>query len=201
MYTTDLRLSASEWNAGWRRETGHLLFVLPLSRKLGERIAIRVYLTDRPVHATVVGTVASVHRQGEQHRVELSPDADSLPAVRLLRASALGQSFNFSQRNVRYLTRLPVLITHSGGDLYATTVSISKGGCALKWPGPLPDTGRPLRLRFGAGRRAVELDGVVCWVQPGGSAGIAGVRFEGAAGATAMAGLLLEAHQSGAPET
>jgi hypothetical protein len=200
VYVTDIRLSGSEWLAGWRQETGHLLLLLLRPPKLGERIAARVQLTDRPVRATVIGTVASMHQQGEQHRVELALEAESLPAVRLLRAASLGKRFQFSERDVRYLARLPVLVTRGQVDLYATTISVSEGGCALKWPGALPSCGESLLLRFCAGRRTVELDGVVCWVEPGGSAGTAGVRFEATARSTTVASILLEARQNGAPQ-
>lgn len=202
MLSLTIRLQTSEWPSTWRQESARLFVAARSAPRLRERAAVHVHLSGQPAGVTVVGTVVSVHRHEGVYRVELALDADSLGAAHLLDAAARGELARLPQRPPRYLFTLPVVVNWAGADLYMTTRSISGGGCALRWSGPIPAVGRPLRLRLGAGLRAPELTGEVRWNAPAGAGSTVGVRFVGNGGAArAWGGVLAEAAKSGAPRT
>jgi len=199
MLSLTLRMNPTEWLSAWRRESSRLLVAAPSAPRLRERVAVHVHLSGQPTAVTVVGTVVSFHRQEGFHRLEVALDTGSLGAARLIDAAVLGGA-ELPKRPPRYLYALPVAVHVAGSSHYMTTRSISGGGCALRWSGPVPGVGHPLRLRLGAGLRAPELEGEVCWSAPSNVGSTVGVRFV-RGGSSAWDGVLAEAAKAGAPPT
>lgn len=199
MVSTEVHLSPQEWLARCRRGGARLLLEVKRAPRLNERLAIRVRLDHAPVAVTVVGTAASVNRDGDGYRIELAPDADSAPRIRALTAAAQGAPTRFLERAVRYLVKMPVMVGWRGAQVCASTLSVSSGGCAIRWTGPLPGVGEPLQLRFGAGARAAGLRGLVCWRDASAAASTAGIRFLLGGTPVELSALLAEMELSGAP--
>jgi hypothetical protein len=199
---TIVRLTATEWLAAYRHDGARLQLPMPAAPHLGQRVAVRVKLVEPPVEATLVGSVASVSRQEGHHRVELTTDADSLQAARMLATAARGGGAGgLVPRAVRYLMKIPVLVPWNGGEVYATTLSVSSGGCALRWAGAPPPEGSRLRLRIGTSPRSVALIGEVVWTRPGASTSTAGVRFITRGPEFALSTFLAEAERRKIPRS
>jgi hypothetical protein len=192
---------SSEWLAAWRPETGRLFLPAHPRLRLRETVAVKVEFADRPVGATVVGTVVSILRHVEPFRIEVAPDEESLRAVGLLTAAARGQPVRFRSRPPRHRIRLPVVVSYAGAGILVNTISASEAGCSLRWPGRLPAVGQRLFLRFGVGIRSVDVVGVVRWKRPSPSSPAVGLQLE-ADGSTARGwtALLAEAVRTGTPE-
>lgn len=196
-----VRLPPKEWLEAWRPQTVRVIVPAPFAPRLRDKAAVRVQLAGSPVAATLVGTVLGIHRTDGHPLVELHPDADSLPAIRMLVAAARGQEPRFLQRPIRYLVRMPVVVEWNGAGVYANTTTISEKGCAVRWAGTRPTVGQSVRLRVGSGTRAADIPGVVCWSSDGAGGSLAGVRFAERGGPNAVwAGVLAEALRSGAPQ-
>jgi PilZ domain len=192
-----VRMKPSEWLDAWRPERSRLLLPTPTAPRLHGRVAARVQLSGQPACATVFGTAVSVQRHADQFRAEIAVDAESLRAVKILTAAARGERIRFLERPLRYVVKLPVIVPWNGGQVYTSTVSISEGGCALRWSGTPPGTGSRLVLRMGAKGRSLDFSGVVCWSDPGSS--VAGVRvFATGMMRDVWKGLLTEAARAGA---
>jgi hypothetical protein len=199
MVALDVRLEPSECLGAWKPDASRLTVKAASAPRLREKVAVRIQLTAPSVRATVVGTVVSLSRQEAQHRVELALEAESLDALRMLLAAARGEKVDYRDRPPRYLARLPVLISRGGASVYLTSVSVSTGGCSLRWPGSAPTLGEAVNLRF-RGTRPVDMRGVVCWRKPASST--VGLRFvERPAAADAWQALLQDVKKSGAPTT
>ena len=173
----NVRISPSEFVDAWRQQSKRLLLLVPRAVQLRDRVAVKVDLAGRAVHALVVGTVVSVHAAGGNRRIELAPDIESLGAVRMLHSAAKGDPVRFQERPSRYLVKLPVAVATRTGDQYMSALNLSEGGCSLRWSGQAPTIGQPLQLRLGTSRGKIELRGVVCWWSRIGAVTIAGVRF------------------------
>jgi hypothetical protein len=173
MRQVTLQLHSDEWLASWRQATSRLLLRVPEAARLNERLAVRVQFADQFAAATVTGTAVGVERQEGGSGVELAPDAEGLRAVRLLCAAARGEHIRFLERAPRYQIKVPVYVLWHGERFLTSTLSISDGGCALRWAGPPPGAGQRLDLRIGAGRLAHVVRGVVCWSE--GATGVARV--------------------------
>ncbi|HEY6104525.1 MAG TPA: PilZ domain-containing protein [Anaeromyxobacteraceae bacterium] len=199
MFAFDVRLEPSEYLAAWKPDAKRLTVKTPSAPRLREKVAVRIQLTTPSVRATVVGTVVSLSRQDARHCVELTVEAESLDAVRMLLAAAKGEPVTFRERPPRYLAKLPVLTSRGGTSIYLTSVSVSTGGCSLRWPGSMPTLGEAVNLRF-RGSRSVDMRGVVCWRKPANKT--VGLRFvERPAAGDAWQALLQEVNKSGTPTT
>jgi hypothetical protein len=164
-------------------------------------VAARVQLAGLSTVATVLGKVASVHRADRQHRVEIVPESESIPAIAVLSAAARGEPVRFVQRAPRYLVKLPVVVPWAGAQVFTNTVCISPGGCAVQWNGPTLRVGQPIQLRVGAGSRASGARGIVCWSDGVGGSTRAGVRFLPGSAGSDWRLLLEEAARTGAPQS
>jgi PilZ domain len=191
-----LRLQPAAWLSAWREETGHIHLPVSAAPKVKQAVALRVLLAGPLVGATVTGSVLDVKREEALHRIEIEPDHQSLRAVSLLTAAARGEPVNYRERPLRFMTRLPVVVACNGVVSYMTAISISEGGCALRWSGALPPVGQELELRFGMGSVPARLRGAVRWARP--DPPMVGVSF-GSKGGAAWASLLAEAVKAGAP--
>jgi len=177
MITLDVSFAPPGLLGAWRPRSCHLVLDVPGAPRLGARVAARVRLEGAALGATVLGSVASVLRDGPRHRVEFAPDPLGLPAVRLLVAAAGGEAVAFRDRAPRLLARLPAVLRSAPRPVYMDTVSVSGDGCGLRWSGPLPAPGQPLALRLGAGPFASHLEGAVRWVADGPARAVVGVAF------------------------
>lgn len=160
----------------WRVDTGRLLLHLPAAPRRGQRVALRVQLTGDRAAATVLCKAIGVHRSLSGFQVELAPEAEGTPALRMLLAAASGEAVRFVERQLRWLVRLPVMVGSDGGMTYMHTFSVAESGCGLSWSGPRPEVGQPVLLRFGVSR-GVEVAGVIRWVSGGGASVTAGVEI------------------------
>jgi hypothetical protein len=200
MTSLAIEMSPAQLLDAWHQDTGRLLVPSPRPPALRAKAAVRIRLQGKPVSITVVGTVVSVHRSGEHHRIELAPDADGQRAVRLLAAAARGETVRIQPRAPRYLARLPVFVDWEGAKVYLATFSVSENGCGLVWSGSLPSVGQALALRFGAGSRQAEFRGVVCWTRTARPNSTVGVRLVGTRGtAVFWEALLGDARRTGLP--
>jgi hypothetical protein len=170
--------------------------------RLNEVVAVRLELVGTGVRATLVGTIRGASQDEGRPSVELALDPDSQGAIRFLDAAAKGEPVTFHERSTRYLTRLPVVVDWGGGEYFTFASSVSIGGCAVRWPGPLPTVGQGIGLRVGAGPRATWLRAVVCWKSNGGlgRGAAVGVRIvEAPNGSSSWGGLFAQVARSGAP--
>jgi PilZ domain len=194
-----IQVDPREWLSAWNPVTSRLGLRLPAAPEPDESIAVRVALAGPSVSAMVTGTAVSAEAGDPECRVELSPDHDGLRAVLFLCAAARGEPVRFRNRPLRYRVRLPVVVFWSGGRLPTSAISISEGGCALRWAGQPPAAGQPLNLSVPLGGRSYGLRGVVCWSEragPGSRAGLRLLSLEG--GRAPWRELLAEAARSGA---
>lgn len=201
MTYTPIALLPKQLLEAWRQETGRLRLPAPVAARPQERTAVRIRLEGKPVEATIVGTVVSSHGSGARQETELAPDREGVRAMQILVAAARGEPVQFMQRGLRYLARLPVFVDWSGSTVYMTTFSVSERGCGIVWSGSsLPTLGQAIHLRFGAGPRAAEFRGVVCWVRasrPNSTVGV--LLIMGRNPSAAWDQLLRDAEKSGAP--
>jgi len=195
-----VRMSPADWLADWRSERSRLLLPAAVPPRLGERVAARVQLAGLTAVATVLGKVVSVHRTDAGHRLEMVPEAESLPAIAMLSAAARGEPLRFVPRPTRYLVKLPVVVPWGGAQVFTNTFCISPGGCAVRWNGPTLRVGQPIQLRVGAGSRSSGVRGIVCWSDGSGSSQRAGVRFLQNGSSNDWRLLIDDAVRTGAPQ-
>jgi PilZ domain-containing protein len=157
--------------ASWRPGRGVLIVPSPVAPRLGAKGVVRLELIRRPERASIHGTAVAVNRgdeRGDDHfRVEFAPDAAGVRALRLLTAAAGAGQVPFRERAPRFRVEAPAVALAGGREVYTTTISISQGGCALRWSGSPPRQGEILHLRLGAGLREVAHAFAVRWVEQG----------------------------------
>jgi hypothetical protein len=194
-----VQMTAAEWQAAWRPRTGRLVLPAAAPPRLRQQVAARIQLSGLRFVATVLGTVVSAHREEALHRVEIATAPESDPAVRMLDAASRGGRVPFQKRALRYLVKVPTVVADGEARVLTTAVSISEGGCALRWSGAAPSLGTSLSLHLGMGRAAVAMRGVVCWRNGSGPGARTGIRFvDGHPGSVRH--LLDDARRAGAPE-
>lgn len=173
MHSVSVNLEPAQYLAGWRPEAGSLFVPAVSGARVGDHVAVRVGIYGQAIRATVHGKVAAVRRVGRPALppgVELSLDRASLPAAGFLAMAARGEPVSFHERPPRFAVALPITAVHGGARVATTTLNVSDGGCALRWPGAaLPQAGEVVTLRAGRGLLAPAVSGVVCWSHPGGA--------------------------------
>ena len=172
MHSVSVNLDASQYLAGWRPETGYLFLPVLSDSRVGEEVAVRVGIFGQSIRATVFGKVALVRRMGRPALppgVELALDRTSLAAAGFLALAARGEALSFRERAPRYAVERPLVAEHGGVAIETTTLNLSEGGCALRWPAQLPLVGDVVLLRLGRGLFSPTARAVVCWNQPGGA--------------------------------
>jgi Tfp pilus assembly protein PilZ len=172
VHSVSVNLDASQYLAGWRPETGYLFLPVLSDSRVGEEVAVRVGIFGQSIRATVFGKVALVRRVGRPALppgVELALDRTSLAAAGFLALAARGEALSFRERAPRYAVERPLVAEHGGVAIETTTLNLSEGGCALRWPAQLPLVGDVVLLRLGRGLFSPTARAVVCWNQPGGA--------------------------------
>jgi hypothetical protein len=172
VHSVSVNLEPGQYLAGWRPEAGSLFVPAVSGARVGDHVAVRVGIYGQTIRATVHGKVAAVRRVGRPALppgVEISLDRASLPAAGFLAMAARGEPVSFHERPPRIAAEIPLDAVHGRARVGTTTLNVSDGGCALRWPGPLPQVGQVVGLRLGRGLLSPVVSGVVCWSEPGGA--------------------------------
>jgi Tfp pilus assembly protein PilZ len=170
--SVSVNLEAAQFLAGWRPETGYLFLPTLSASRVGEQVAVRVGIYGQSIRATLFGKVALVRRVGRPALppgVEIALDRTSLAAAGFLALAARGEALSFQERSPRYAAERGLTVEHAGATVETTTLNVSEGGCALRWPAQLPLVGDLVTVRLGRGLFAPTARAVVCWNQPGGT--------------------------------
>jgi Tfp pilus assembly protein PilZ len=172
VHSVSVNLEGAQFLAGWRPETGNLFLPTLSESRVGDEVAVRVGINGQTIRATLFGKVGLVRRVGRPALppgVEIALDRGSLAAAGFLAMAARGEPVSFRHRAPRYSASLALAVEHAGAASETTTLNVSEGGCALRWPGQLPLVGDVVAIRLGRGFFAPVARAVVCWNQPGGA--------------------------------
>lgn len=170
MQSVPVQLEPSQFLAGWREKQGTLFLPILSESRVGDQVAVRVGIYGHAIRATLFGKVALVRRMGRPSLppgVELHLERHSLAAAGFLAAAARGEPVSFKERSPRWSVERRLRLERASVGLDATTINVSEGGCALRWPGQLPLVGDELAIRLKDGFFTRTLRAVVCWNQPG----------------------------------
>jgi hypothetical protein len=172
LHSVALNLEPARYLAGWRPEAGALFLSAVSDGRVGDGVAVRIGIVGQSIRATVFGTISLVRRFGRPSLppgAELTLDRMSLPAARFLAMAAKGERLSFRERAPRFVFSHPLLVAPNRGQLETSTLNVSEGGCALRWPaGVLPAMGEVLTFKLGEGLFPANARAVVCWNVPGG---------------------------------
>ncbi len=203
MHSVSVNLEPAQFLAGWRAESGSLFLPVLSDSRVGDPVAARVGIYGQTIRATLFGKVAAVRRMGRPALppgIDLALDRASFPAAGFLAMASRGDPVSFRERAPRFAVERRVLIAHAAADLVTTTINVSDGGCAIRWPGQLPLVGDVVGIKLSEGLFAPVARAIVCWNQPGGpverSVGLR-IAAEGRA-AKAWRNLVAEVAKSGA---
>jgi hypothetical protein len=172
VHSVSVNVEPEQYLAGWRADAG-CLFVPALSEaRVGDQAAVRVGIYGQTIRATLFGRISLVRRVGRPALppgVELQLDRGSLAAAGFLAMAARGEPVTFRERSARFAVERRVTVEHASAPFETTTVNVSEGGCAVRWPGQLPLVGDVVLLRLGEGLFGSTAKAIVCWNQPGGA--------------------------------
>jgi hypothetical protein len=181
MNSIALNLEPHQFLTGWRPEAGALFLPALSESRVGEQVVARIGLFGQPVRATVFGKVAMVRRIGRPSLppgVEIYLDPASVPAARYLALVASGEPVTFQVRAPRFAVERQVVVTTRRSKVEAQTVTLSEGGCSIRWPDAEPPTpGEALALRLGSNFLAPSANAVVCWTSNGAPKKLFGLRI------------------------
>lgn len=172
VHSVSVNLESAQYLAGWRPEGGSLFLPALSESRVGDEVAVRVGIYGQTIRATVFGKVALVRRVGRPALppgIELALDRNSLAAAGFLAQAARGEPLAFRERAPRFNARRRLDVGHAGAAFETTTLNVSEGGLAVRWPGQLPLVGDVVELHFASGLFAPVARAVVCWNQPGGA--------------------------------
>ena len=172
MHSVSVTLEPAQYLAGYRPEASSLFLPALSDSRVGEQVAVRVGIYGQAIRATLYGKISLVRRVGRPALppgVELQLDRGSHAAAGFLAMAARGEQLSFRERTPRYAVARKLRVDHGGGAFETTTVNLSEGGCAVRWPGQLPLVGDLVAVRLGDGFFAPTVRAIVCWNQPGGA--------------------------------
>ncbi len=170
MHSVSINLEPSQFLAAWREKAGTLFLPTLSESRVGDEVAVRIGIYGHAIRATLFGKVALVRRVGRPALppgVNLHLEKNSLAAAGFLAAAARGEPVSFQERSPRWTLDRKLLVERGGAQLEVTTLNVSEGGCAVRWPGQLPLVGDELAIRLSEGFFARTIRAVVCWNQPG----------------------------------
>jgi Tfp pilus assembly protein PilZ len=173
VHSVSVNVDAATYLAGYRPEARTLFLPTLSESRVGQLVAVRVGIVGQAIRATLFGKISLVRRVGRPALppgIEVQLDPPSVAAAGFLAMAARGEPVTFQERLPRYVHEAALHVEHGGGRAEATTVNVSEGGCALRWPGQLPLVGDVVRVKLGSGLFAPSAKGIVCWNQPGGAA-------------------------------
>ena len=170
MHSVSVMLEPAQYLATWREQNGIVFLPVLSDTRVGDEVAVRVGIIGHAIRATLSGKVALVRRMG---RPALPPGIDlkleriSIPAAGFLASAARGEPVPFQERSPRWIAERKLFIERGGAQFEVTTLNVSLGGCAVRWPGQLPLVGDELAIRVKEGLFPKYLRAIVCWNQPG----------------------------------
>jgi hypothetical protein len=170
VHTVSVNLDPAQLLASWREKAGTIFLPALSETRVGDLVAVRVGIYGHAIRATLFGKVALVRRVGRPALppgIDLQLEKNSLAAAGFLAAAARGEPISFRERAPRYHLERPLTIERGKRVLEITTLNVSEGGLAARWPGPLPLVGDALTLKLKDGLFGAELEAIVCWNQPG----------------------------------
>ncbi len=171
MHSVTINLEPGQFLAGWRSEAGALFLPTLSESRVGDEVAVRVGIFGQAIRATMFGRVALVRRVGRPSLppgVELTLDKGSIAAAGFLAMAARGDPVSFRERPPRFAVERELVAIWNGEQVVTTTINLSEGGCAVRWPGSLPLTGEVVTIRLGDGFFSPSARAVVCWNTLGG---------------------------------
>jgi hypothetical protein len=171
LHSVTVNLEGAQYLAGWRPEAGNLFLPTLSESRVGDEVAVRVGIYGQTIRATLFGKISLVRRVGRPTLppgVEVHLDRQSVAAAGFLAMAARGEPVTFKERLPRFAHEQKLAVEHGGAGLEVTTLNVSEGGCAVRWPGKLPLVGDVVSFRLGDGLFAPTARAVVCWNQPGG---------------------------------
>jgi hypothetical protein len=171
VHSVSVHLEPSQFLAGWRPDSGSLFLPALSESRVGDEVAVRVGIHGQTIRATLFGKVALVRRVGRPALppgIELSLDRASVPAAGFLALAARGDPVSYRERAPRFAADRRVTAIHCGASFETTTLNVSEGGCAMRWPRQLPLIGDVVSIRLGDGLFSPTARAVVCWSQAGG---------------------------------
>jgi Tfp pilus assembly protein PilZ len=166
-----VNVDAAAFLAGYRPEARTIFLPALSDSRVGHDVAVRVGILGQPIRATLFGRISLVRRVGRPALppgVELQLDAPSVAAAGFLAMAARGEPVSFKERLPRFAHGVTLAVEHGGAVVEVTTLNVSEGGCAVRWPGQLPLVGDVVAVRLGRGLFAPTARAIVCWNQPGG---------------------------------
>ena len=172
MHSVTVNLDGAQYLAGWRPEAGNLFLPTLSESRVGDLVAVRVGIYGQTLRATLFGKISLVRRVGRPTLppgVEVHLDKQSVAAAGFLAMAARGEPGTFKERLPRFAHQQALAVEHGGNGLQVSTLNVSEGGCAVRWPGKLPLVGDVVTIRLGEGFFAPTASAVVCWNQPGGA--------------------------------
>jgi len=170
VHSVSVVIEPAQFLASWREKNGTVFLPVLSDTRVGDEVAVRVGILGHAIRATLSGRVALVRRMGRPSLppgIELQLERNSLAAATFLAAAARGEPVPFQERAPRWLAELPLAIERGGAKVDVTTINVSDGGCAVRWPGQLPLVGDELAIRLKDGFFSSQLRAVVCWNLPG----------------------------------
>lgn len=170
MHSVSVVIEPAQYLASWREKAGAVFLPVLSDTRVGDEVAVRVGILGHAIRATLSGRVALVRRMGRPSLppgIELQLERNSLAAAGFLAAAARGEPVPFQERAPRWVAELPLAIERGGARIEVTSLNVSEGGCAVRWPGQLPLVGDELAIRLKDGFFPQVLRAVVCWNQPG----------------------------------
>jgi hypothetical protein len=172
LHSVSVTLEPAQYLAGYRPEASCLFLPTLSESRVGEQVAVRVGIYGHAIRATLFGKISLVRRVGRPALppgVEVVLDPGSKAAAGFLAMAARGEQVSFRERVPRYAVSRKLRIDHGGVAFETTTVNVSEGGCAVRWPGQLPLVGDLVAVKLGGGLFAASARAIVCWNQPGGA--------------------------------
>jgi hypothetical protein len=172
VHSVTVNLDAAQYLAGWRPDAQTLFLPTLSESRVGDEVAVRVGIYGQAIRATLFGKISLVRRVGRPTLppgAEVHLDPQSVAAAGFLAMAARGEPVTFKERHPRFAHEEPLQVQHDGATTEVTTLNVSEGGCAVRWPGRLPLVGDVISIRLGDGIFPARAQAVVCWNQPGGS--------------------------------
>jgi hypothetical protein len=170
VHSVSVVIEPAQYLASWREKSGTVFLPVLSDARVGEEVTVRVGVLGHAIRATLSGRVALVRRMGRPTLppgIDLQLERNSLAAAGFLAAAARGEPLPFQERAPRWVKELPLVVERGGARFEVTTINVSEGGCAIRWPGQMPLVGDELSIRLRDGLFPLVLRAVVCWNLPG----------------------------------
>jgi hypothetical protein len=169
VHSVQVVVEPAQYLASWRPRSGTVFLPVLSDARVGEEATVRVGILGNAIRATLSGRIALVRRVGRLSMppgIDLHLERNSLAGAYFLAAAARGAPLPFQERAPRWLVELTLVIERGGERLEVTTLNVSEGGCAVRWPGQLPLVGDQLGIRIKDGLFSQVIRAIVCWNQP-----------------------------------